>query len=558
MKHALLFPVLALITPLACAADITVTTLDDSLADDGVCSLREAMNNARNNNAVHPDCVAGGLVGMDSIGFSGDLFEGEVATIHLDTAAGPLIAGGGALRIAPPDNHRVRLVSDGTSRLMLVQMENRPLQISRLDMENGFTENDGGAMLIQSGATVTLNDCGFDHNTALGSGGAIGFDTAGQVTLRSYGSRFHGNTAGADGGAIGTVMESRIDLDIRDSLFSSNISEDRGGAIAMVTAVAPLSVHHSHEIRSSVFEYNAGFWGGAVHVASGQNTSNSFELLVEDSRFHSNVSNATDIFGRGGAISAIGAWRHHNATVTLRRNSFHANSDSGIAMGYKAGAVFIEYAHAYVENNLFSRNWAGHGAGALAIVAPSDFENEPDSPRIVRVVFNSFYENNLGMGGGLGRAWDMLIRYSDAQPMDAVVAGNLFQSSPAMDYEAQWACVVETQTGTPAGLSLARYNVSNREECAVGNGSLAMDPGVELVSEANGSHQLALRPAPDSPALDLVPVDACMDALGTLLQDDMTGAPRPADGNGDGFADCDAGAFEQQPVSDTIFHDGFE
>src|SRR5262245_1887222 len=50
---------LALFAPAVLANTITVNGLGDSLATDGVCTLREAVLNANNNAATYPDCAAG-------------------------------------------------------------------------------------------------------------------------------------------------------------------------------------------------------------------------------------------------------------------------------------------------------------------------------------------------------------------------------------------------------------------------------------------------------------------------------------------------------------------
>ncbi len=57
---AMLLPV----TP-AQSATITVTGLTDALANDGTCSIREAIINANNDAATWPDCAAGS--GTDTI-----------------------------------------------------------------------------------------------------------------------------------------------------------------------------------------------------------------------------------------------------------------------------------------------------------------------------------------------------------------------------------------------------------------------------------------------------------------------------------------------------------
>ena len=50
---------LVVIAPFVCANTITVTGTGDSLSNNGVCTLREAIINANNNAATWTDCAAG-------------------------------------------------------------------------------------------------------------------------------------------------------------------------------------------------------------------------------------------------------------------------------------------------------------------------------------------------------------------------------------------------------------------------------------------------------------------------------------------------------------------
>jgi hypothetical protein len=59
---------------------------------------------------------------------------------------------------------------------------------------------------------------------------------------------------------------------------------------------------------------------------------------------------------------------------------------------------------------------------------------------------------------------------------------------------------------------------------------------------ANRAHGLQK----DSPAIDAGADAHCTDLLGASFLSDQFGVPRPADGNDDGVARCDMGAFEYQ------------
>ncbi|MBA8886967.1 hypothetical protein FHW12_001158 [Dokdonella fugitiva] len=61
----------------------------------------------------------------------------------------------------------------------------------------------------------------------------------------------------------------------------------------------------------------------------------------------------------------------------------------------------------------------------------------------------------------------------------------------------------------------------------------------------------------DSPALDLVPPDACIDTRGNPTLVDACGVVRPGDDAAPGSAYCTPGAIEGDAL-DAIFADGFE
>jgi hypothetical protein len=70
-----------------------------------------------------------------------------------------------------------------------------------------------------------------------------------------------------------------------------------------------------------------------------------------------------------------------------------------------------------------------------------------------------------------------------------------------------------------------------------------LNPTLALHGGSTQTHALV----PGSPAIDAAgPV--CLDADGEPLTTDQRGQPRPVDGDGDGIAACDIGAFEFFPV----------
>src|SRR5208283_1379853 len=187
--------------PLAATNTITVnTTSDSSPSGDGLCSLREAINNANSpgTDTTGGDCAIGAVTDVIRFSVSG--------TITL-TSALPAIAN------ASPGS----LTIDGTGQTITV------------DGANSYQ-----ILVVNSGATLDLNDLTLAEGSAV-YGGAIG--NAGTLTLIN--STFSGNT-----GSIGGVIFSTGTLTVTNSTFSGN-SASSGNAIGINNDGGTLTVSNS-------------------------------------------------------------------------------------------------------------------------------------------------------------------------------------------------------------------------------------------------------------------------------------------------------------------------
>ncbi|CAM9850119.1 unnamed protein product, partial [Laminaria digitata] len=95
---------------------------------------------------------------------------------------------------------------------------------------SGGTAEKGGA-IYSSSASLKLDNCVFDGNTATdGNDGAV-WANGGSVTI--VGGEFLGNNASRFGGAV-HATESRLefaDATVTDSVFSGNYAQSSGGAL---------------------------------------------------------------------------------------------------------------------------------------------------------------------------------------------------------------------------------------------------------------------------------------------------------------------------------------
>jgi CSLREA domain-containing protein len=171
--------VVLLLAPAAARANtITVNSTADALANDGQCTLREAIINSNNHAATWTDCAAGsgtntivlpaGTITLsihnspqsftvENVSATGDLDILSSVTINGDPT-GTAVNGGGLDRIfdinPPPDPNNPP-----------AQTPSITVAINNLTITNGF-QNDVGAVRINAGATVTMDGCTVSNSTS--------------------------------------------------------------------------------------------------------------------------------------------------------------------------------------------------------------------------------------------------------------------------------------------------------------------------------------------------------------------------------------------------------
>lgn len=202
------------------AATITVTTNSPGISDlDGRCSLAEAIINANDDAATHPDCAAGSGAdiivlpkGAQALTSSYADYSGATA---LPVITSEITISGSRTRIARAKNapaFRLFAVAGGGS-----------LTLNDVTLSGG-TATSGGAVLNYG--SLTINQSTISGNAATKNGGAI-YSRNGSARLFINNSVVSGNQA-ASGGAIFSYEYASI----VDSVLSGNVAASEGGAIA--------------------------------------------------------------------------------------------------------------------------------------------------------------------------------------------------------------------------------------------------------------------------------------------------------------------------------------
>ncbi len=563
---------------------ITVNTLEDEQAADGDCSLRESIMAANTNQPVDA-CPAGGVL-TDTIIFS---VEGMITVTHQFsvTAGGPLVIDGGGV---------ITTSGGGTTRVWWVDA-NSALTLQNLAVVDGYVLNENGAGLYNHGGSLTLVQSEFVNNQIYLS---IGFEFFGGGiyaeggTIKVLNSSFLENSSGdrlGHGGGIaaidttglvvGTTFQSNsgpgcgtsnpctepgggaiylknASVSIQESTFISNTSLAGGG---IFNTMGTVTITHS-SFSGNMGRTGAGIWNrGTMHIVnssfinhhnigkgggifnngnmtitnsifsgnssgSGGAISTEISMVITNSIFSANLSSAD-----GGAISNKGHMAISNSTFT---------GNNSITNG---GAISNRY-HITITGCTFSDNNAQQNGGGVANISVL-----PTIPPILIAISNStFYGNVAGNHGGCiwGIEYRMIIANSTISGNSAILGGGI-----SIEPFQNWTIPV-TLTNTIVANSI------NGNDCkGIGiiidgghnldsDGSCQLDPAVGSLPNTNPR----LGPLQDNGGptwtqallLGSPAIDAGDNA--TCLPTDQRGVSRPLDGNGDGIAVCDIGAYE--------------
>jgi hypothetical protein len=392
-----------------------------------------------------------------------------------------------------------------------------------LTIRNGRTASDtaedgrgvpGGG--IHNAGNLTLIRCEVSAN-ATGNGGRNGLGGAGggihnEGALVLHDSAVRNNVTGeASTGGPGGGISSTGSLRLEASTVSHNRTgygyDQHGGRGAGIHTTGTLVVHAStigHNASGSGSDYGGGEGGGLYTAGAAALTATTISH---------NTTGSGGGGGRGGGIFNRGALEVTASTIS------HNAGGVGQDVGGLGGGIYTEGSLA-LRRSTVSGNTVGDG----------------------------FYDANGGgvyVGGGTADILNSTIAFNQITPQAAVGAGiahaggtvNLKNSIVAHNHWVGSPSAINDCSGTvvsqgynfvyvPAGCALVP-STGDEFYWAPGLGPLQPNGG------PTATHALAA----DSPAVDRADTSACGDA-------DQRGLARPVDGDGDGTARCDVGAFE--------------
>jgi CSLREA domain-containing protein len=378
------------LAPAALTPPIHVTTTGDVLADDGLCSLREAVIAANTNTASgasQGECRAGSDSQTDLI----ILAEGGTYSLTLDSSLEEDGALDGDLDIwdnpaaadliIEVEAGGVAIISqDAALDDRVLHILGATVEIEGLAITGGFHQNEGGGVALHGGALTAVRSH-VTGNTTPGGGGGISND--GTLVLEH--STVSANASDTGGGVLnGGVFE------VVDSLITGNSALAGGGG---VWNSGVMQVVHSR-INGNLASGGGGIFndGGEATIKKGSqvdgntasnigggvvNTENNSTLTVTGSSLSGNIA-----VGASGMESCGGLENQAGATALLVRTTISGNQASWNGAGLcNGGSLTVENSR-ILDNSGTGDGGGVHNGGNLDMYAS----------RVVR--------NHAGWGGG--------------------------------------------------------------------------------------------------------------------------------------------------------------
>ena len=423
------------------AQTYVVTSLDMTVAEDGVLTFLEALEAANRNQPVG-DAPAGSFSEPDMIQFAGGLS----GTVFVNN--GELVIEGNVY-IEGPGAEELAFDGGGSNRVFTIK-RGVSAELSGMTITGGSAENGGG---IYSYGVLTVSDVTLSENSAISGGGIYS-----SGTLAVTNSTLSGNTATTDmedDGNGGGIYSSGT-LTVTNSTLSKNSADSYGGGIYSIATMT---------VANTVLSENSSSDGGGIYSSG--------TLAVTASTLSENSATG------GGGIYNCG-------TLTLTNSTLWGNSATNGGGIYSRGTLTVTNS-TLSRNSAMGTRYEGYGGGIYALGT-------------LTVTNSTLSENLADEGGGIyGRNSS-----STATLNNTLIAGNFAHFGPDIhwvmlsgshnligDGSGQW-LLVDGENGNQVGNPLSPLDplLSNWTELDNGRWGYYLLPGSPALDA--GENSLAL------------------------------------------------------------------
>ena len=572
-----------LVTPLAAATIHVTTALDenDGSCSDGDCSVRDAIATA----------VSGDTIAIPSGSYLltlGELVVSQDLILVGDSPA-PVLDGNASSRVLQVAGD----VSLTLNNLIVtngndvdgggIAVYGSRLTLLNSEVSENAASNNGGGIFIGTSGTVTLTSSKVSQNVAAVSGGGV-YDMDG--SLVQAGGTIENNSAGTGGGVYVNLIDASYTLNDGMIWQNSSTTPEKGGGGIYVSA-------GTATINGGQIAENSGARGGGIQSANGIIYLNGGSIqnnqadhgggvyLAFPEAFLSqnggdiigNSANSPD-FGGGGVLGFQGSME---LTAGLISQNSSASEGGGLKIRFgdltitggmiednqavtQGGGIFAEQSTLSISNLQLGNNTAVTGGGlyldslaTLDLSKTAVYSNTASTnggglylkgaALVTNVTISSNEAQNNG-GGIWAQNGSTTLNNVTLSQNTAVSGGGIYNNSATVTLHNTLLAENSATIGPEcSGSSLTSdgYNlIQNSADCLLGGdltgNIMGQDPllqSLTLLGEPTYIHPLSAA----SPAIDMGDPVVC-------LENDQHSRPRPMDGDLNGTAVCDMGAFE--------------
>jgi len=372
-------------TSVQASGNIVVKSNADIIANNGLCTLREAIINANNDNqSGSTDCAAGS--GADTITFAAN-YTITLAGSQLPVVTSTItITGNGAANTiiqanANPNTATYRVFE--VSAIGNLTLDGLTIRHGRCNGTCSTYPTAGGG--IYNKGILAVTNSTFSNNSAVYSGGGIDSYSYGNLTVTN--STFSGNSAPGDavyegfGGGIGVWGGTP---NITNSTFYGN-SADYGGGIA---STPNLTVTNSTFSNNMASQTGGGIRSNSLVVANSTFSNNkaNYGAGIEGS---GNLTVTNSTFSNNSAVYHGGGIETFEADLTVDASTFSGNS-AGVDFYGEGGGIAVWYGASNITNSTFSENSAADYGGGIVLYGANNV-----------ISSSTFSGNSAWQGGGL-------------------------------------------------------------------------------------------------------------------------------------------------------------